>query len=63
MSYSFFFKASVYGGHASLNILAFSELVDRRWLMLFRRFLIIEGGWLLCLGKYVRLLFRLLYGL
>ena len=47
--YQFFFRASVYAGHASLNILAFLELVDRRLVMLFGRFLIIEGGWLLCL--------------
>ena len=38
------------GGGASLNILASLELVvDRCLLMLFGRFLIIEGGWLLCL--------------
>ena len=36
--YPFFFRASVYGGHASLNILAFLELGDRRLLKLFRRF-------------------------
>ena len=55
--YPFFFRASVYGGRASLNIWAFLELVDRRLSMLFGRFLIIEGGWLLCLWIYVKLLF------
>ena len=37
--YPFFSMVSVHGGHASLNVLAFLELVDRHLLMLFGRLL------------------------
>ena len=40
----FFWGASVYAGHASLDIWPFLELVDRRLLMIFGGFLINEGG-------------------
>ena len=36
-------------GACFIEYMSILELVDRRLLMLFGRFLIIEGGWLLCL--------------
>ena len=47
--YPLFFRASIYGGMASLNVLALLELVESRLLMPFGRFLMTDGGWLLCL--------------
>ena len=49
--YPLFFRASLYGGIASLNVWALLELVESRLLMPFGRFLMMDGGWLL----YIRL--------
>ena len=60
--YPLFFRASMYGGIASLNVWASLELVESRLLMPFGRFLMMGGGWLLSLLMYA-MLFGFLQGL
>ena len=47
--YPLFFRASMYGVIASLDVWALLELMESRLLMPFGKFLMVDGGWLLCL--------------
>ena len=58
-----FLSASWYGCAALLNIALFDEIADSLLLMFSGMFLMMLGGWLLCLCTYSGVLFGFMYGL